>query len=757
MPLPKMNLQFKLVTFFIVIATVPNLIGSALWFQSVRKQILDTTTQTISSNAADIANQIEGRLNTKEMGLIIHSQTEAMLKKDRPKALQELQNYLYQDQDIQELTLIDNTGKEIIKVSRDKVYSEDQLVDQSSSLAFKIPTFVGGERYISSMYIDGNGNPGIYIAVPIVQPENIQNIEKLTTSSTGKLRQTGEIKGVLKANYALTDIWNYVLNYKINDRGYVYIVDNKGNILLHPNSQLAKQQRNVKGIGEVDDYLRSASTNKDIEDKNQQTMSELGISSLTAHARVSQTQWGVIAQVPLSDTLSDINKVLFFALILFIGTLFSVICISILISRRIVLPIKALQEGSRIIAMGNFKARIKVKSGDEIEALGNSFNTMAENLNKAFTNIEQDKDIIATERNKMAVALSNIVDGVIVVDKAQCIILFNTAAEKITGYAAQEVINKPIESILQFYDDDQVMQYNNFLTSALSENKEKRYQKEAIKLVGKSGKESYVNISAAHVAEAQNMSIGAIIVLHDITKERELEDMKLDFVSMAAHELRTPLTSINGYLMVFTHENTKKLDFEANKFLTRIKISTEQLIALVENLLSVTRIERGAFSITKSSVDWKQIVSQTVYELTERAKEKNIALAYFDSLDEQVIIEADKLRITEVITNLLANAINYTNPGGSVKVWLEKQPAEVITHITDTGQGIPEQALAHLFTKFFRVSGKLEQGSKGTGLGLYISKQVVEMHGGKIWVESQLGKGSTFSFSLPIGTKNEPI
>ncbi len=249
--------------------------------------------------------------------------------------------------------------------------------------------------------------------------------------------------------------------------------------------------------------------------------------------------------------------------------------------------------------------------------------------------------------------------------------------------------------------------------------------------------------------EGVSVNLGCIITLHDVAREKQLEEMKLDFVSMAAHELRTPLTSIKGYLSVIMDESSHKLSTEENTFLNRISISVEQLMGLIENLLNVSRIERGVFTISLGPVDWVDTVREAMTAFLPRAKEKQIDLTFTEPKEQIKQIKADKLRITEVISNLISNAITYTDQNGRINIWMEARENEVITHVQDTGEGIPESAIPNLFTKFYRVSGKLGQGSKGTGLGLYISKSIVEMHHGKIWVVSEYGKGSTFSFALP--------
>jgi signal transduction histidine kinase len=275
-----------------------------------------------------------------------------------------------------------------------------------------------------------------------------------------------------------------------------------------------------------------------------------------------------------------------------------------------------------------------------------------------------------------------------------------------------------------------------------------------LKVAGR-GREAWVNLAAVQIAEGRSVDLGCLLTLHDVTAERQLEEMKLDFVSMAAHELRTPLTSIQGYLSVLMTQAARKLTPEERTFLSRVKISADQLVALVENLLSVSRIEQGALTVHLTPTDWLPLVTQTVADFAHRAREKKITLTLRRPPRSLPKVLVDPLRITEVLTNLLSNAMTYTQPGGRVQVSLEVQPGAVVTHVTDTGPGIPKEALPKLFTKFFRVAGKLEQGSKGTGLGLYISKAIVEMHRGRIWVESELGKGSTFSFALPVASTGQ--
>lgn len=362
--------------------------------------------------------------------------------------------------------------------------------------------------------------------------------------------------------------------------------------------------------------------------------------------------------------------------------------------------------------------------------------------------VAQRTQVITAERNKLSVVLAGITDAVIAVDLYRHIITFNKAAAQLTGFSVEEATGKPINEIIKVFDGSDELSGQVFCPIQSDQFEGVVFTKNNLKLVGRNG-QSFVNLTAAKIKEGVHVGLGCILTLHDVSGEQELEKMKLDFVSMSAHELRTPLTAIKGYLAVLLHEGIDNLTDDQKKFVKRVNVSTHQLVSLVENLLSVTRIEEGVFTVTLESLDWVEVVKQTVDEFKIRADENKIELSFIPPTNPIPKVLVDPVRITEVLNNLLSNAITYTQASGRVTVWLEDNPQGVITHIQDSGQGIPKQALPHLFTKFFRITGILEQGSKGTGLGLYISKIIVEMHHGKIWVVSELGKGSTFSFILP--------
>lgn len=364
------------------------------------------------------------------------------------------------------------------------------------------------------------------------------------------------------------------------------------------------------------------------------------------------------------------------------------------------------------------------------------------------TELARTSGEIEAERNKLKVILSGIHDGIIALDKDTRVIFANPAAERITKTEEGEMLGKPVDEIIQFSENDKKISSLEFCP--IGENRQDRviFAKEYIRVVTPKNK-AYVSVISSTIREAEAANLGCILTFWDVTAEKQLEEMKIDFVSMAVHELRTPLTTIRGYIAVLEEEILKKLTQEETQDFQKIKIAAKQLSALVENLLNVSRIERGALKLEVEAVDWTNLVELVVSEFVEMAKQKGLKLIYQKPKIQLPKVAVDKFRIAEVLSNLLSNAIAFTKQG-KVTVAVKKQGRHIVTLVSDTGPGIPATAVPNLFTKFFRVSGILEHGSKGTGLGLFIAKSIVELHNGKIWVETKLGEGSTFYFSVPV-------
>ena len=372
----------------------------------------------------------------------------------------------------------------------------------------------------------------------------------------------------------------------------------------------------------------------------------------------------------------------------------------------------------------------------------------AQTLVPTLRKLETERDIAIAARDKINEILSSVIDGIIALDFNKNVMLINKAAQEITGYSEAELYGRPIEQMVRLFSGQEEIIPKTYCQGSF--NKPAR-------LVGKEGRETQINLITTQINGTVQTNLGCILVLHDLSKEEELEQMKLDFVSMASHELKTPLTSIIGYLSVFLEESRNKIPKENLDLLDKAFISAKQLQTLISNLLNVNKIEREQMSVSPEPVDYINVLTKAVEDLRTQANQKNIVLTIAAPAESLPKVMADPVRLNEVITNLTANAINYTSPGGKVEVSIKVSPNELTTVVADTGIGIPQEAIPHLFNKFFRVSNMEQKASKGTGLGLFIAKSIIEKLHGKIWVESEAGRGSRFYFTLPVVTAGNNI
>lgn len=272
----------------------------------------------------------------------------------------------------------------------------------------------------------------------------------------------------------------------------------------------------------------------------------------------------------------------------------------------------------------------------------------------------------------------------------------------------------------------------------------------------KDGTEFIVGLRASLIRTTEGKPTGVTISLADITqrkqleeKQRELERMRTEFISNVSHELRTPLTSLKGFTKLMLLG--KVPDPETQKeFLTIMYNQSEHLLRLIESLLEVSRIESGHFSIKKEPMQLEKVIRTAVESVGSLIAQKGMSIK--EELPATLPeIEGDEGRLLQVVVNLLSNAIKFSPEGSSITVKAENTGDMLLVHVTDQGIGMPEEAQPRLFQRFHQVDGSATRSVGGSGLGLYISKQIVEAHGGRIWVKSKEGEGSTFNFSIPTG------
>lgn len=234
-------------------------------------------------------------------------------------------------------------------------------------------------------------------------------------------------------------------------------------------------------------------------------------------------------------------------------------------------------------------------------------------------------------------------------------------------------------------------------------------------------------------------------------KKDDVESIKSEFIAVASHRMRNPMSAIKWYAESLLNGDCGFLNKTQENFVKQILLSNQRLINLLEDLLRVVKVEEGKVKLKKENINFKRIIESVLKKLRNEIQRKKIKV-YFDKKDAVVWADADKLK--QVLFNLLDNAIKYNSVGGRVDIEIKKRKSDVLFSISDTGIGIPKNQQKRIFTKFFRTNNAITIHTEGNGLSLYLTKAYIESHGGKIWVESELGKGSTFYFTLPTKLRN---
>jgi signal transduction histidine kinase len=267
--------------------------------------------------------------------------------------------------------------------------------------------------------------------------------------------------------------------------------------------------------------------------------------------------------------------------------------------------------------------------------------------------------------------------------------------------------------------------------------------------VAESPRPRRLHIFSTPVNDETGQPMGEVRVVHDVTREREIEEMKDEFFSTISHDLRTPLFSIQGFVRLILDGEVPDEETQ-REFLGIIGRQAEQLAQLVNNLLNISRLESGKLEMERVPVQLLDVLEQTASKLRGMARAEDITLEA-DLPSSLPPVTGDPGWLEQVVTNLVGNAIKFTAEGGRVRIGARGSDSEVLVEVSDTGIGIPNDALDRVFDKFYQVPDAGDEEYEGTGLGLHIAKQIVELHDGRIWAESTLGQGSTFRFTLPCG------
>lgn len=350
--------------------------------------------------------------------------------------------------------------------------------------------------------------------------------------------------------------------------------------------------------------------------------------------------------------------------------------------------------------------------------------------------VEDARKKAEEEKNKTLAVITNLADGLLVFNQGR-LLLINPQAEKDLRVKKEEVIQRTVAELKSF-------NYFKSLFDLIGEDIKGVFRKEI-----KIDENLVLEVSTTQMAEGKEEELGFLVLLHDVTREKIVERMKTEFVSLAAHQLRTPLSGTKWALRMMLDGDLGAITPEQKEFVEKTYKSNERMIDLINDLLDVARIEEGRYLFNPILSQLEPLVEFVINSNKEQVKKKNINLELKkpSKLLPKAMLDVEKMRM--VIQNFFDNAIKYSPSGGKITISLKAGKKEIEFSIKDTGVGIPEDQRARVFSKFFRASNVVKLETDGSGLGLFIAKNIIEAHGGRIWFESKEGQGSTFYFTVP--------
>lgn len=373
------------------------------------------------------------------------------------------------------------------------------------------------------------------------------------------------------------------------------------------------------------------------------------------------------------------------------------------------------------------------------------------NARIAAQNVLEDLSIEKSEleiaRAKEEAILLSIGEGLMAADENGNVTVINESAQNMLGFTSQELMRKPWTEVVQMKDEkgNQILKEKRPITMASSQAT--AIASSIYYYVRKDKTKFPVAINVTPV-KLEGKIIGVIEVFRDITRETEIDKAKSEFVSLASHQLRTPLSAIKWYSKMLLDEEVGKMTKKQKEYLEEIHSGNERMVSLVNALLSVSRIELGTFAIVPNKVNLVAVCKEVIEGVKENIEHRGLYVK--EEFKKVLDIEADPNYIRIIFQNLITNAIKYTPEKGIITITISENKTDLIISVKDTGYGIPEKAKKMIFTKLFRADNIVTKDTNGTGLGLYITKAIIEQAAnGKIWFESEENKGTTFFVSLP--------
>jgi signal transduction histidine kinase len=686
---------------------------------------------------------------------------------------------------ITELSQLDSTGREQLRVSRLAMDVVASKADFSKDPKFA--EAVAHKVYYGPVYFRRESEPYMTLAL------------------TGTRRDAG----VSVAEVNLKLIWDVISQIKVGERGQAYLVDAQGRLVAHPDISLVLRNTDLSRLTQVQ-AARAAGSGSDAAEQIQEAEDIQGRRVLTASAHVAPLGWLVFVELPQAEAYAPLYATIERSGILLLAALGFAFVAGLVLARKMVGPIQALRAGAARIGSGDLTQRITVKTGDELEALADQFNDMAGKLQESYADLEKKVEQRTHELaqsvgelralGEVSQAVNSTLDlqEVLTTIVGKAVQLSDTDAGAIYDYdegkkefGLRSTYGMDDELIAAFKErhirigdagigqaarQRAPLQIADLQTEPPSDILDMviRAGYRAVLIVPLLGAERIVGalvvrrkrpgeFSKQTIDLLQTFAAQSVLAIQNARLFHEIEDKsrqlaeasqhKSQFLANMSHELRTPLNAILGYTELILDDIYGETPAKMRGVLDRVQRNGKHLLGLINDVLDLSKIEAGQLSLSLSDYSLKNVI-QTVFSAIEPlASEKQLALK-IDVAQELPQGRGDERRLAQVLLNLVGNAIKFTD-AGEVSIKGSSVNGSFNVAVRDTGPGISTTDQAKLFQEFQQADNSITKKKGGTGLGLAISKRIIEMHGGRIWVESSPGNGSTFAFTLPVRVEEQ--
>lgn len=758
-----MRLKQKLIVIFLLVSFVPLLTVGVVAYQRAKQVEVRSTLIRLESFANQREKQIsvllkiyQERARLLSTGTAIGRNLGTNNQTPSAESVRQIEAIIAAQKaslpDLKDITVLDAAGGVVSSTDASLVganQSNDPIINKART-AVSQPDVVK----------DASGNVVVVVAAPI---------------------QSGSAAGVLKISFTTEEIFKTTQDYQsLGETGEPYLAkrdENGDSVSITPLRSTPKDVLNIRvSKGEMKRPVTLALAKQ--ESVFTDTVDYRGIPVLAATRYLEGPDWGLVVKVDKAEAFASLNEFRNLLAVLFMVSSVLLVGLILLLMRSITRPLLRLTTVTSRISDGQLSERADISSNDEIGELGKSFNQMADRLQrsqkslakdvtaktkelsgkvqeleqtkKAMLNVLEDlraeKEQVLEEKAKDDAFLQAIGDGLVVTDQEGKIVLVNQSAKEMFGWERKSMLGTQMLKAADLEDQRGriLPDEDQPLTQVLSGKKKNL---STTLYIRKDGERFPVDITITPIVVGKK-NIGTVAIYRDVAEREEIQQMQKEFVSIASHELRTPITALTGYLSLVKSDNPA--EFEKTKhFLGRAYAAAGRLSELIEDLLSVARLEEGRTSLNLQSINPSTTVTEVVTRLDPKIKEKNLRFTFDNRLKTSDRISCDTGKLEQIMVNLIDNAIKYTPVAGRVAVECMATKTAITITIADTGIGIHQDNQEKIFDKFFREYTELSVSAGGTGLGLFITRELIELMDGRLSIDSVQGEGTTVRVCFP--------